>query len=193
QPHRCSKALRFRGNTQKLISTSQRRVLSSRRQRCARATSHGCGPEASEQPRLQSHLSLRSDADTPRSRHMARQSAVWIVTVVLLVLAAISDASEESTSQAADGAQPQREITNVCSAATPSGWHLPYPGDCSLFVKCEPVLWGAATAAAAVFRCPAPLHFNPRAQVCDWPRSAGCDDDDVIGIEGSGYGAEMLP
>ncbi|XP_023242388.1 LOW QUALITY PROTEIN: uncharacterized protein LOC111640596 [Centruroides sculpturatus] len=53
----------------------------------------------------------------------------------------------------------------------------PHPTDCSLFIHCSN--W-----YPHVKQCSAGLHFNPKRKICDWPKSAGCeewipDDDDT--------------
>ncbi|XP_059477880.1 mucin-2-like [Neocloeon triangulifer] len=46
--------------------------------------------------------------------------------------------------------------------------HYPNPEDCSSYCVCN---WGNPI----LMQCPPGLHFNPVAEVCDWPQSAGCD------------------
>ncbi|XP_059476467.1 mucin-2-like [Neocloeon triangulifer] len=50
--------------------------------------------------------------------------------------------------------------------------HKPNPGDCSSFCKCD---WGKPIW----FACPPGLHFNPALEVCDWPSSAGCKEENT--------------
>jgi len=59
-------------------------------------------------------------------------------------------------------------VNSACSI-NEAGWakHLPFPGDCTKFCKCD-------HGGAKKFDCPSGLHFNAVLEVCDWPDKAAC-------------------
>lgn len=56
----------------------------------------------------------------------------------------------------------------LCSYTCPTPHAMqPHPFNCKLFIKCD---W----YKPYVMECPAPLHFNPVLNVCDWPPNVNC-------------------
>ncbi|OJJ38002.1 hypothetical protein ASPWEDRAFT_27317 [Aspergillus wentii DTO 134E9] len=61
--------------------------------------------------------------------------------------------------------------------STPEVTNVPYPGDCSKYIKCDFGFGLVFTGISTVHICDAPLHFSPVIQTCVWPENAGCESD----------------
>lgn len=60
----------------------------------------------------------------------------------------------------------------VCATATQEVANMPYPGDCTKWIKCDTDYAGTAT----VYTCDEGLWFSFDAQTCTWPDQSGCLD-----------------
>ncbi|PYH69372.1 chitin binding peritrophin-A domain-containing protein [Aspergillus vadensis CBS 113365] len=58
----------------------------------------------------------------------------------------------------------------VCATATQEVSNMPYPGDCTKWIKCDTDYAGTAT----VYTCDEGLWFSFDAQTCTWPDQSGC-------------------
>ncbi|RDH19670.1 hypothetical protein M747DRAFT_296450 [Aspergillus niger ATCC 13496] len=89
---------------------------------------------------------------------------LFAITAYLFLPASAQDNSSGSP------AGPIGDI--VCATAVQEVANMPYPGDCSKWIKCDTEYAGTAT----VYTCDEGLWFSFDVQTCVWPDQSGCVD-----------------